>query len=98
MDWFFLARVSGLYWQKKVDDCIFLSDIIRGGLRKSRRIMHKQLFRYHTYILRFWQEQEAAHEDGKWRFTLLDPTQGHRYGFSSLDDLMVFVREQMKEE
>jgi hypothetical protein len=60
--------------------------------------MHEHLFRYHTYILRFWQEQDETQEEGKWRFTLLDPTQGHRYGFSSLDDLMDFLKAQMNEE
>jgi hypothetical protein len=65
---------------------------------KVQNTMQKNLSHYHTYILRFWQEQDAAHDGEKWRFTLMDSTQGHRHGFSSLDDLMAFLKAQMFEE
>jgi hypothetical protein len=59
--------------------------------------MHQKLFHYHSYILRFWKEEDDREEEGNWRFTLLDPTQGHRYGFNNLEDLFAFFEEQMKE-
>lgn len=60
--------------------------------------MNQQLNNYHTYILRFWKEPDDAKEGGKWRFTLLDPTKGHRYGFSSIDDLLAFLNSQVEGE
>ena len=59
--------------------------------------MNQNSFRYHTYILRFWQEKENVQEGGKWRFTLLDPIQKQQYGFSSLDDLKDFLKNQLDE-
>jgi hypothetical protein len=60
--------------------------------------MQKNLFNYQTYILRFWQEQDATQNKQQWRFTLLDSTKGHRYGFSSIDDLIAFIQSQMNEK
>ena len=60
--------------------------------------MQKNLLHYHSYILRFWQEQDAAHDGEKWRFMLMDPKQGHRHGFSTLDDLMAFLQALIVEK
>ena len=45
---------------------------------------------YHSYMLRFWPEQQ---EDGQmiWRYTLIDPQSGKRYGFLSLDSLVAYL-------
>lgn len=45
---------------------------------------------YHSYLLRFWCEH---HENGQivWRYTLLDPHTGQRFGFLSLDSLVAYL-------
>lgn len=45
---------------------------------------------YHSYMLRFWPEQQ---ENGPtiWRYTLIDPQSGKRYGFLSLDSLVAYL-------
>jgi len=47
-------------------------------------------FPYHSYMLRFWPEQQ---ENGPtvWRYTLVDPQTGQRYGFLSLDSLVAYL-------
>lgn len=45
---------------------------------------------YHSYLLRFWCEHQ---ETGQivWRYTLLDPHSGQRFGFLSLDSLIAYL-------
>ena len=46
--------------------------------------------RYHTYLLRCWQEQSTQdHETvNTWRFSLEDPQTGQRRGFANLETLL----------
>lgn len=57
--------------------------------------MQQQFLPYYTYILRFWEEQESDKGDSAWRFTIEDPAQGTRHGFSSMDDLVAFLHAQV---
>jgi len=45
----------------------------------------------HTYILRIWCAGEA--QTGAWLASLEDPTTGERLGFSTLEQLFVFIME-----
>ena len=43
-------------------------------------------------MLRFW--QEVGQKDPLWRFALVDPNTGERWGFTDLDQLTAFISEQ----
>lgn len=48
---------------------------------------------YRTYVLRLWRMRgEGA---AGWRASLASPDTGQRHGFSSLDDLLVFLRQEI---
>lgn len=45
---------------------------------------------YHAYLLRIWLSNAAA-GDACWRASLQDTTGGQRIGFASLEELFVFL-------
>jgi hypothetical protein len=47
---------------------------------------------YVSYLLRLWREKDG--QTIWWRASLQDPHSGERVGFSRLDDLVAFLREQ----
>ena len=51
---------------------------------------------YKTYILRFWEERDAAQngQPSVWRFSLVDPETETRYGFRSLEEMTQFIEKQ----
>jgi hypothetical protein len=57
-------------------------------------LIPKDLSNYHSYLLRFWQEQTLERR-GTWRFSVEDPHNGTRVGFDSLAELMRFLTEKM---
>jgi hypothetical protein len=48
-----------------------------------------RLPRYHTFLLRLWEEAENA----GWRFSLENPHTGERIGFRSADELARYLRD-----
>jgi len=48
--------------------------------------------RYLAYLLRLW--QVGSEGEPAWRASLESPHTGERYGFSSLEALFAFLREQ----
>ena len=53
--------------------------------------------RYHTFLLTLWEErnQDLA-ESGVWRFRLQSPRTGKQHGFATLEELMVFLKEETR--
>ena len=49
--------------------------------------------KYHSYLLRLWQESDE--EKSNWRFILINLTRNEERGFASLEQLVVFLKEQM---
>jgi len=47
---------------------------------------------YVSYLLRLWRERGSA--SIYWRASLQDPHSGERMGFTQLDELVAFLREQ----
>jgi hypothetical protein len=53
--------------------------------------------RYHSYLLRFWEERSDQPEQAVWRFSLEDPLTDQRYGFPSLETLIAWLQTEMAE-
>ncbi len=51
--------------------------------------------RYHSYLLRFWEERSDELPLAVWRFSLEDPSTDRRIGFASLEALTDWIRGQM---
>lgn len=51
--------------------------------------------RYHSYLLRFWQEDSIANS---WRFMLENPHSGETKAFTSYTELMSFLEVEMARE
>jgi hypothetical protein len=49
--------------------------------------------RYYTFILRFWEERDGS--TITWRYSLHDPENDVRYGFTSLEDLTAFLQKRV---
>ena len=49
---------------------------------------------YHAYLLRFWQVGRGR--DTAWRASLENPRTGEEKRFSSIQDMHVFLEEQME--
>ena len=47
---------------------------------------------YRTYVLRFWRMRGTG--AAGWRASLASPDSGERHGFASLDDLLMFLRQE----
>ncbi len=60
--------------------------------------MRKQLIRYQSYVLRFWQEQDTGQKQGPWRFTIEEPIQGHRFGFRNLEELCAYLQLKLNDQ
>ena len=54
--------------------------------------MPKKLPRYHSYLLRFWEEDGAVKS---WRFMLENPHSGEKRGFGSCEELMAFLEAEL---
>ncbi len=54
-------------------------------------------FRYHSYLLRYWQEGGQDPADA-WRFMLEDPRTSKRRGFGSLEALVAFLEKEVDEK
>jgi hypothetical protein len=62
---------------------------------KSRNAQFARLPHYQAYILRFWQEPCAKHEEVAWRFTLVNTTTNSEYGFADFQELVAFLESQL---
>jgi hypothetical protein len=51
--------------------------------------------KYHSYLLRLW--QESAGKKSSWRFVLVNLVKNEERGFASLERLAAFLKEQMDE-
>ncbi len=51
--------------------------------------------RYHSFLLRFWEERSEEHAPVIWRFSLEDPLTDQRYGFASLEALNDWIKAQI---
>lgn len=51
--------------------------------------------RYHSYLLRFWEERGEEPPAAVWRFSLEDPLTDQRYGFASLEALLDWIKAKM---
>ncbi len=49
--------------------------------------------KYHSYLIRFWQED--SQEEPAWRFVLVNLITGQRWGFANLEGLTVFLQDQV---
>ena len=65
---------------------------------KSRDTQFAKPPHYQTFILHFWQEQSDDPDEPAWRFSIEDPKRGNRYGFSSLKELIDFLKKQVHGE
>jgi hypothetical protein len=50
---------------------------------------------YHSYLLRFWQEDCGGEPDKIWRGEVESIQTGQKWQFNSLDDLFRFLRRKM---
>lgn len=53
---------------------------------------------YQTYILKFWQERSDSGESKALRFSLEDTSTHVRYGFRTLDEMVLFLKQQCGED
>ncbi len=51
--------------------------------------------RYHSYVLRFWEERSEELRVTIWRFSLEDPLTNQRYGFADLPALVEWVKAKI---
>ena len=52
--------------------------------------------RYRSYVLTFWEEQsDAPGAQVVWRFSLKDPRTSQRHGFTSLEEMIAFLRLEL---
>ncbi|HSJ56434.1 MAG TPA: hypothetical protein VLC95_04585 [Anaerolineae bacterium] len=56
--------------------------------------MLKRPSRYHSYLLRFWQDCVTPAAP-IWRFSLEDPLTGRRQGFASLESFLIYLQAEM---
>ncbi|MBL7063652.1 MAG: hypothetical protein ISS49_05505 [Anaerolineae bacterium] len=53
--------------------------------------------RYRAFLLRYWEERgQGARRGVVWRFSLEDAHTGQRQGFASLEEMVAFLRSQLK--
>jgi hypothetical protein len=52
--------------------------------------------RYHSFLFTFWEER-SQYPDASviWRFSLTDSRTGQRYGFVSLEEMMIFLEKEI---
>ncbi len=51
--------------------------------------------RYHSYLLRFWEERGEEMPAPLWRFSLEDPLTEQRFGFANLEALVNWIQAQL---
>ena len=51
--------------------------------------------KYHSYLLRLW--QEGTGRKSHWRFVVVNLTEGQQRGFASLERMVAFLKEQVDE-
>lgn len=61
-------------------------------MKKPAENPEKQV-QYLSYLLRLWQD---GGDDCQWRSSLQSPQTGERLGFTSLEELFEFLREQTR--
>lgn len=49
---------------------------------------------YQTYILKMWQERSDCGDCKLFRFSLEDPATQVRYGFRTMDEMILFLKQQ----
>ncbi len=54
--------------------------------------------RYHSFLLRFWEERSEEQALTIWRFSLEDPLTDQRYGFASLQALTDWIQVQLAKQ
>lgn len=54
--------------------------------------------RYHSYVLRFWEERGDTPTATAWRFSLEDPQTARRQGFASLEALVAWLQAETRAE
>ncbi|HHS97031.1 MAG TPA: hypothetical protein ENK08_03905 [Chloroflexi bacterium] len=52
--------------------------------------------RYLAYLLRCWKEQRGGSGTAAWRFSLEDAHSNHRWGFASIEEMVRFLRRQLR--
>ena len=62
---------------------------------KSKKPVH-----YRAYVVRCWKERsvQAGVETAVWRFSLQDPRTNQRYGFATLEALLVSLQSDLAVE
>ena len=51
--------------------------------------------KYHSYLLRLWQEGTGRESD--WRFVVVNLIEGQQWGFASLERMLAFLEEQVND-
>ncbi|MFO7679598.1 MAG: hypothetical protein R6X34_06055 [Chloroflexota bacterium] len=50
---------------------------------------------YTIYLMRLWQDSES---ESAWRFSLEDPHTNARRGFASLDEMVLFLQQEITKD
>ena len=58
----------------------------------KENIMFETPPRYHTFVLRIWEERSSEGETAVWRFSLHNAEESHRIGFNSLEELTNYLQ------
>ena len=60
----------------------------------------KNSLHYRAYVIRCWKERsvQAGVETAVWRFSLQDPRTNQRYGFATLEALLVSLQSDLAVE
>jgi hypothetical protein len=51
--------------------------------------------KYHSYLLRLW--QEGTGRKSNWRFVVVNLIEGQQWGFASLERMFAFLEEQVND-
>jgi hypothetical protein len=49
--------------------------------------------KYHSYLLRLW--QEGTESESHWRFVVVNLIEGQQWGFASMEQMVAFLIEQV---
>jgi hypothetical protein len=58
-------------------------------------INRRKGMRYRTYLLTCWQENEDKSKDKAWRYRLETPLNGQRAVFSTLQEAVVWIKDDL---
>ena len=73
-----------------------MRDVTRSSTGQDSREkvqMPKRLPRYHSYLLRCWEEDGVM---TRWRFMLENPHNGEKQGFESCEEFMTFLEGELE--